>query len=72
MNMNDNDEFMLGWLEEEMPDIVEQDIDCLHIDAMNVSNTVLMDLDMPRHTLTIQSRPNKQEIKLLGATIYKW
>lgn len=54
VDMNENDQLVSAWLEEEMFHIAEENIHVLRTEGRQVSKTILMDLDFPGHALSVK------------------
>jgi hypothetical protein len=60
MDVNNNDKFVLTRLEKEMLDVAEKNVhSVLGVQWRLVSQTVLMDLNLSRYTLTVHCRANE-------------
>jgi hypothetical protein len=59
-------------LEEEMLDVAEEYVDVLTTERRQVAETVLVNLDFSRHTLSIQGWPQVNVRQLHRATIYEF
>jgi hypothetical protein len=71
MDMDDDDQFVLTRLKEEMLDVAEENIDSvLGVERRLISETILVDLDLTRHTLTIHCRANEDIVHDSRSAIY--
>lgn len=53
VDVDDDDEFVLARLEEEVLDVAEQNVDSLRVHAVSVAETVLVNLDLARDTFAV-------------------
>ena len=68
MHVNDDDEFLLRRLEEEVLDVGEEHVD-FQTAKMNVSDTVLVNFDGTTNALTFNRRTEKDIVKPVRTTI---
>lgn len=57
MDMDENNQLVSAWLEEEVFHIAEENIHVLRTEGRQVPETILMDLDFSRHALSVERRP---------------
>lgn len=69
MNMDNNDHLVSTRLEEQMLHVAEKDINMLIPEWRLVAETVLMDFNLPWHTLAIKRRPEVDIRELNGPAI---
>jgi hypothetical protein len=72
MYMNKNNQLMCAGLEEEMLDVAEEYVDVLTSERRQVAETVLVNFDFSRNTLSIQGGPQVNVRQLHRASIYKF
>lgn len=70
VQMDDDDQLVLAWLEEQVLDVVEQQVDLRPIAAVDVPYTVLVDLHRARNSLAVQRRTQEYVIQNIRATVY--
>jgi hypothetical protein len=54
MHMNDHNQFMVTWLEEEMLDVAKENVHMLIAERRQIPETILVDFDFARDALSIQ------------------
>jgi len=72
MYMNDDDELVLAGLEEKVLDVAEKYIYCRlasPVCAVHVPDTILMNLNVTRQALAIQSWAKEQQVELGGTSV---
>jgi hypothetical protein len=70
VNVDDNDQFVLARLEEQMLYVAEENIHSVEgVQWRLISETVLVNLNLSWHTLTIHSRTNEDVVHDSGSTI---
>ena len=64
MDMDDDDQLVLAWLEEQMLDVREKNVNTmLRVEWRLITDTVLMDFDLARNSFTFHRWPNVDIIK---------
>jgi hypothetical protein len=69
VHMDKDNQLMCTGLEEEMLNVAEKHVDMLTAERRQVAETILVNLDFSRHTLSIQRRPQVDVGQLHGASI---
>jgi hypothetical protein len=69
IQVNDDDELVLRRLEEQVLDVVEEDIDLIVAIGVDVSQTVLMNLDGSRSTLAVNGGTKEDDVKALRSAV---